>query len=679
MELPTLSIPASCPTDASKRAGCAWCDSARRRVRTNDHRAASWRRAGSGEYAELAIAGLGGVFLLGGSIVHWTHGPVWLRLALLAVSYLLCGQSTFFETVKTLREFRFDIDVLMFAAAFGAAALGHFEEGALLLFLFALGGAGENLAMGKARQAIGALAKLAPETATLRAADGTEREVRVESLGVGDRIVVRPFDRMPADGVVAEGASAVDQSPITGESTPIEKIAGAVVYAGTINGEGLLLVEVSRAASESTLAKIVRMVAEAQAQRSPTEEFTQRVERWYVPLVLVLTAALIVVGPLSGIMPRQEGGKWAGWFYQAMAFLTAASPCALAIGTPAAVLSGIARAARLGVLVKGGAHLESLGRVRAIAFDKTGTLTQGRPAVTDVVAIDAGDADEALLLAAAVERGSSHPLAEAIVAHANGRDATMSVEQIEQVSGMGMRAMRAGQRVLVGNWKMMRTLAGGEKLERISGELASAGKSVVAVALDEKCIAAIALADQPRPNAVGALAALKRAGIEHTIMLSGDDPRVVETVARSLGVDEHFGGLLPREKLERIGELQKRYGDVAMVGDGVNDAPALASASVGIAMGGAGTDVALETADVALMADDLEKLPQAIGLSRFSRRIIRQNLTIALGVIAVLAPLAAMGFAWLGVAVLFHEGSTVVVVLNSMRILAWRPERADRI
>ncbi len=629
------------------------------------------------EYYKLIMAGIGGVLLLAALLVHKLGGEQyeWLRLSLIVPAYFLAGWFTFKDTVKTLWNLQFDIDVLMFAAAIGAAALQQYEEGGLLLFLFALGGAGEEMAMDRARRAIQALAKLAPDTATVREADGREKLVRVEDLQIGDRVVVRPFDRVPADGNVVQGASSVDQSPITGESVPAEKAAGSQVFAGTINCEGLLVVGVTKLAGQTTLAKIVKMVNEAQTTKSPTQVFTDKVERIYVPIVLIATAGLIVVPPLLGIQPLREPNIWAGWFYQAMAFLTAASPCALAIGTPATVLSGIARAARAGVLVKGGVHLENLGRVNAIAFDKTGTLTRGRAELTDILPLDALPEVELLALAAAVERGSSHPLAKAICAEAQARECVEhEAHDVEQIPGQGVMARVNGCKVAVGHIDLIP--AGHTDQARAQEKidaLAAKGRTTVVMLIDGQPVAVLGLADRPRDNANETLRRLKALGIARTIMLTGDSPGVADAIAEQVGVDEHYGDLLPEDKVSIICALEERYGPMAMVGDGVNDAPAMATATVGIAMGGAGTDVAIETADVALMADDLAKLPEAIGLSRYSRRIIKQNLVIALGVIAVLAPLAALGFAYLGVAVLFHEGSTVVVVLNAMRLLVYRP------
>lgn len=661
-------------------------------------------KAERSEYWKLAPAIIGAVLLLSGFLVHVFEGPNWLRLTLLGGCYLIAGWHTGIDTLRTLRQLRFDIDVLMFAAAIGAASLGHYEEGGLLLVLFAFGGAGEELALGKARSAIAALAKLAPETALVRDSSGAQREVRVEELKIGDTVIVRPFDRIAADGTVAEGTSAVDQSPITGESVPVEKNVGENVFAGTINGEGLLDISVTKLAAESTLAKIVRMVNEAQTTKSPTQLFTDRIERVYVPFVLAATTVLIFLPPMLG-------QSWSVWFYRAMAFLTAASPCALAIGTPAAVLSGIARAARLGVLVKGGAHLENLGRVSAIALDKTGTITRGKPAVTDVIPYVEGEArsgehvesaaepsaksvnssndsasaspstlaqDELLRLAAAVESASTHPLASAIVAHAKSRGLKIETPQnVQQIPAAGMIGLVGGRTINVGKLSMLPPMERSPRLSETLTRLASEGKTTVVVGVDGIVAGIIALADRPRDNAKQAIAALHRAGVKKVVMLTGDNAPAADAIAREVGIDEVHAQLLPEDKVLRVRELAKLHGGVAMVGDGVNDAPAMAAATVGIAMGGAGTDVALETADVALMADDLGKLSDAISLSRFSKKIITQNLVIALGVIGVLAPLSALGFTYLGVAVLFHEGSTVVVVLNSLRLLLFRPPKQD--
>ncbi len=616
---------------------------------------------------ELALPLVGGLFLLLGFLVHSSNGPNWLRGILVALSYLLSSRYTGLDSIRSLRHLKFNIDVLMFIAAGGAISLGRYEEGALLLMLFGIGTAGENLAMDRARRAIHALAELAPETATVRDENGSERVVRVADLEVGDQIVIRPFDRMPADGEVITGASAVDQSPITGESMPVEKTAGATLYAGTINGNGAMIMRVVRAAGETKLAKIIKLVEEAQTTKSPTQVLTDRVEKFYVPFVLVSTACLIALPTTLG------DGAWSDWFYRAMAFLTAASPCALAIGTPAAVLSGIARAARGGVLIKGGVHLENLGRIRVIAFDKTGTLTRGRAEVTDVSSFGGRTGEEVLALAAAVEQESTHPLATGITTEAKARKCQVpAAREVKQTPGVGVTGLVDGGRITVG--RMTNDIAGrSPELKSDVERLEQEGKTVVVISAEGDPVGFIALADHAREGVREVLGELGRLGVPRTVMLTGDNDRVAGAIARSIGVDEYFADLLPEEKVDRLRGLERRYGKTAMVGDGINDAPALATATVGIAMGGAGTDVALETADVALMADALEKLPEAIGLSRFSRRIIFQNLCIALGVIAFMAPVAALGGATLGVAVVAHEGSTVLVVLNALRLLVYKP------
>lgn len=632
---------------------------------------------------DLRLSVAGGVLLMAGLMVHLLAVAPWLRLGFLAGSYVCCGWYTAPDVVKALRQRRLDIDVLMLAAALGAAYLGHYEEGALLLLLFSLGNAGQRLAMSRARGAIQALARLAPQTATVTGPDG-EREVRVQELRVGDDVLVRPGQSIPADGTVKTGYSTVDQSPITGESMPIEKRPGNEVFAGTINGEGELTVHVMKPSHENTITRVIRLVEEAQTTKSPTQLFTDRVERWYVPIVLATTAVLIIVPPLLGVAAAREQSLWAGWFYQAMAFLTAASPCALAIGTPAAVLSGVARAARTGVLVKGGAQLENLGRVSVVAFDKTGTLTTGRPQVTDVVHLVEGiDPIELLSVAAAVERHSHHPLAVAITAEADARDCPrLMARQIEQVPGMGIWGTVDDGRVFVGRLALLENRAlpigpdGDETtLRQRLAAMESQGKTVVVIYHDGAVTGMVGIADQPRPAAAAMISHLKQLGIRWTVLLTGDNNATAAAVAKAVGIDESLAELLPQDKLQKVRQLTAQFGRVAMVGDGVNDAPAMATSTVGIAIGGAsggGSDVALETADVALLADDLNKLPEAIAVSRYTRRIIVQNLVLALGVILVLAPLAALGYTTIYASVMFHEGSTIVVVLNALRILEHR-------
>jgi Cd2+/Zn2+-exporting ATPase len=619
---------------------------------------------------EIALVLLGGVLLASGWAVGLAGGPVWLRLALLAGSVTLSSLHTFPEAVQSLRSFKLDVDVLMFAAAIGASAIGHHEEGALLLFLFGLGHAGEDLAMGRARRAIESLTQLAPETA-IRVDESGESSVKIDHLLPGDRVLIRPFDRVPVDAVVIEGSTEVDQSALTGESTPVARAPGDAILAGSLNGSGRVVVRVERASGESTLARIVKLVEEAQSQKGRVQRFTDRVEAYYVPAVFVVTVMLIVIPPLAGVPPRQTTSLWGGWFYQSMAFLTAASPCALAIGTPAAMLCGVARAARMGVIIKGGAHLESLAGIRAVALDKTGTLTAGKPVVEHVVTIDGVSDEQALAWASAVETHSSHPLAGAIVAAARAHGASrLDADEVVQTPGVGIVGSVQGMTIGVGR----SMLAGNvetwpQAFRRTKQAMEEAGSTVVILARDGRLAALLGLVDQPRASARESIGRLKRAGVEHVVMLTGDHAAAARLVAERVGIEEVHSDLLPEQKLAIIDDLARRYGATAMLGDGVNDAPALARASVGIAMGAAGTAVAVETADVVLMGHDLRRVADAIELAKRARSIVRQNLLIALGVIAVMAPLAALGFSPLGLAVLFHEGSTVVVVLNALRLL----------
>lgn len=618
------------------------------------------------EHRELIFSCVAGLLLLAGWLAGRADAPRSLALGLLLGAYGAGGFYTLRDAWQSLRSRSFDIDTLMIVAAAGAAALGAWEEGALLLFLFSLGHALEHMAMDRARKAIEALAELAPKTAIVQR-DGVEIEVRVEDLQRGDRVIVKPGQRIPADGQVATGNSAVDQSPVTGESMPVEKQAGDKVFAATVNGEGALIVEVTKLARESTLARMMDLVAEAQTQKSPTQRFTDRFERIFVPVVLVGVGLLIVLPPLFGF-PFAES------FYRAMAVLVAASPCALAIATPSAVLSGIARAARGGVLIKGGVHLENLGVLTAIAFDKTGTLTVGKPKVTDVVAVNADEAD-LLTVAAAVESRSAHPLAQAVVTEAKQRGLSWSeAGEVEAVTGKGLRATVDGKKIVIGNAKLFDGESIPEAILQHTERLQTEGKSIMLIQADGQFLGVVGLADTPRDGVKQVLERLQQIGISKTIMLTGDNERVGRAIADAVGLDEVKAGLLPEDKVKAMEELGQRYGQVAMIGDGVNDAPAMARATVGIAMGGAGTDVALETADVALMADDLSKLPFAVALSRASRSIIRQNLWVSLGVVALLIPATLFGWAGIGVAVLVHEGSTLVVVINALRLLAYPDE-----
>lgn len=598
--------------------------------------------------------------------------PAYGALGLYVVAYITGGWYPVLGTVTALRQRTLDVNLLMVLAALGAAAVNQWREGAILMFLFSLSGALEHYAMGRSRHAIRALMKLSPEQALVRR-DDVEQIVPVEELVVGDVVIVRPGERIPADGTVLAGVSSVDQAPITGESVPVSKSAGSPVFAATINGDGALEIGVAKLAGESTLARVIRMVEEAQAERTPTQRMTEWIGTRYTIGVLVVVSLFIAVPPLA------FGAAFAPAFYRAMTLMTVASPCALVISTPAAILSGIAAAARRGILFKGGGALEELGRVNAIAFDKTGTLTRGTPEITDLVPAPDIAADRLLAVAAAIERHSEHPLARAVLASATEHELVLPhASGFRAIVGNGVEAVIAGENARVGTPALLadaEVLVPDEALHRAEA-LRAAGKTVVFVSEGTCYLGCIALADTLRPAARDVIAALKRLGVRHTVMLSGDNTRVAQAIAAELGLDGVRAELLPEEKLTAIHELRARYGVVAMVGDGVNDAPALAAATVGIAMGGAGTDVALETADVALMGDDLTSLADGVALSRQARRIVRQNVTIALGVIAVLAPIAAFGLIRLPIGVVAHEGSTLVVVANGLRLLAMRRPRS---
>ncbi len=638
-----------------------------------------------GEKTELIVAIAAGVCVAFGFGLSFSGGvSEWVPWGFYVGGYIFGGYNTVREAVDTLRVGDFEVDVLMLVAAAGAAVLGKWLEGAFLLFLFSLGHSLEHYAMGRARRAIESLAELAPDTALVRR-DGEEQEISVDELQVGDTVVVKPNERVPADGFVLQGESAVNQAPVTGESVPVDKApvedpeavedptdlgASHRVYAGTINGSGALEVRVTKRADETTISRVVQMVTEAEAEKSPTERFTDRFERYFVPAVLGLVGLL-----LFAWVPLDE--PFADSFYRAMAVLVAASPCALAIATPSAVLSALARAGRGGVLVKGGAPLEELGRLGAVAFDKTGTLTEGEPHVTDVRSYNGTSEEELLRAAVAAEQLSDHPLAEAVVRygreHLDNRPLEDATE-MESITGRGIRASIGGLPVYVGKQALFDEIDGPPLPDALRDEaeaLEAEGQTTMIVRKGGTYLGVIGLADTPRTDAANVVDQLRRIGIRRMVMISGDNQRVVDAVAERLGIDEARGDLLPDDKVDTVRRLREEE-EVAMVGDGVNDAPAMANATVGIAMGAAGSDVALETADVALMADDLSHLPFAVGLSRHTRRIITQNLWIALGMVAVLVPATIAGLT-IGPAVVLHEGSTLLVVGNALRLLRYAP------
>ncbi|MEX0723606.1 MAG: heavy metal translocating P-type ATPase [Gracilimonas sp.] len=639
-----------------------------------------------GEKTELIFSLISGGLLVAGFGLSFVDGiSEWTSIALYIGAYFFGGFYLVQEAFTEIREGNFEIDFLMLVAAAGAAILGQWAEGALLLFLFSLGHSLEHYAMGRARDAIKGLAELAPKTALKKSDAGTE-EVPVENLSTGDVIVIKPNSTIPADGVIIKGESSVNQAPITGESVPVDKMEFSDissieqkpdsiedkyrVFAGTINGNGSLEVKVTKLSKDSTLARLITLVNEAETQKSPTQQFTDKFEKYFVPSVLLL----VVVLHFAFLIVNEP---FADSFYRAMAVLVAASPCALAISTPSAVLSGVARAARGGVLIKGGGPLENLGALKALAFDKTGTLTEGRPKVTDAIPFNDAGEKELLTAAVAVESLSDHPLAAAVVRDGkeklNGTELP-DAEDLESVTGKGVKALINGTSVSIGNLKLFEETDGTdiptELKERVK-KLEEEGKTTMVVRSGERYLGIIGLMDTPREDAKEVIQQLRSIGLTHLIMLTGDNQRVADAVAKAIGIDDPKGSLLPEDKVEAIKELRKSDGEVAMVGDGVNDAPAMANSTVGIAMGAAGSDVALETADVALMADKLSVLPFAIGLSRKTKTIIKQNLWISLGMVFILVPATILGLG-IGPAVIAHEGSTLVVVFNALRLLGYK-------
>ncbi|MCL4822310.1 MAG: heavy metal translocating P-type ATPase [Vicinamibacteria bacterium] len=597
--------------------------------------------------------------------------PITARL-LYSVGVLSGGWHVFPRAWHALRRLRPDMNLLMTIAVLGAAAIGEWLEAATVSFLFAVSLALESWSVGRARRAVAALMDLSPPTARLREADGSERDVAPAEVPLGAAFVVKPGERIPLDGRVLAGTSGVNQAPITGESLAVPKAPGSVVYAGTINGDGALEIECTKAASDTTLAHIIRMVAEAQTRRAPSEQWVERFARIYTPAVMALALLVLLVPPLF------LGGAWADWLYRALVLLVIGCPCALVISTPVSIVAALASAAREGVLIKGGLHVETPGRLRAVALDKTGTLTEGRPRVEEVVALGGHDEAELLAIAAAMESRSEHPLAKAILDHAREKMVAPSPAQDFQIlPGKGASARIGGRTYWLGSHRYLEERGGenGDVHQRLE-TMARIGRSVVVVGDDDHVCGLIALADGVRPEAAAAVRALREAGIEHVVMLTGDNRGTAETVARLTGVDEVHAELLPADKVKAVEALVARYGAVAMCGDGVNDAPAMARATVGIAMGAVGSDAAIETADIALMSDDLSRLPWLVAHSRRALAIIRQNIALSLAVKAGFVVLTFSGQASLWAAIAADMGASLLVIFNGLRLLAPRDATA---
>ncbi|MDR3563223.1 MAG: heavy metal translocating P-type ATPase [Negativicutes bacterium] len=603
-----------------------------------------------------------GVLLTGAVAADWAGGNGAVAIALYAATAVVGGYHPAKSGLYGLRSFSVDMNFLMTVAIVGAAANGEWSEGAVVAFLFALGNTLQTYTMDKTRRALRTLMDLTPSTAWVRRGDREER-LPVAEIVVGDTVFVKPGEQIAVDGVVLSGSSAVNQAAITGESLPVEKTAGVVVYAGTINGQGALEIEVTRIAADSTLARIMHLVEEAQAQKAPAQQFVDRFARYYTPVVL-LTAVGVMTLPWLFM-----GQPFAPWFYKGLVLLVISCPCALVISTPVSIVAAIGNASRRGVLIKGGAYLERVGAAQVIAFDKTGTLTEGRPEVTAVLPLGELTESELLATAAAVEKWSEHPLAQAVVTKAAGLT-LKPVTHFQALFGRGACADLDGQTVWVGNRRLFEERGHSLALyeSRLSA-LEADGQSVMLVGTETDILGFIAVADTLRPDSAAAMTALRQAGMRRIAMFTGDNRQVAAAVAARLELDAFYSDLLPEDKVAAVKKMRRDYGSMIMVGDGVNDAPALAAADIGVAMGAAGSDAALETADIALMADDLGKLAYIIRLSRKTVAVIKENIWLAIVVKVIFVALTFAGLANLWLAVFADMGSSLLVTLNGMRLM----------
>lgn len=582
------------------------------------------------------------------------------------IAFVAGGTHISGHALEDLRAGRVTIDFLMILAAIGAAAIGDWAEGAILLFLFSLSHALEHFVLGRTRRAIRALMQLTPDEALVWR-DGKELTIPVETLVIGDTVIVQPSARIPADGNITLGTTSVDQSPMTGESVPVDKQLGDPVFAGTLNLQGLIQIQVTRISSETTLARMVKLVEEAQSERAASEQFTDWFGQRYTWVVLAGSMAILWGGALLLNEPFSKA------FYRAMTVLVVGSPCAVVISIPAAILSAITSAARGGVLFKGGSHLERAALLKTMAFDKTGTLTLGRPRLVDAVATAGISENDLISAGASLEKHSEHPLARAVVEAAASRGITVTeAESVNAVVGSGIEGIWQGKQLRAGklSWFRDQGLGLDADLSQKADCFLSAGKTVIGIGDETRVWGLLAVADALRPTAAAAIKELRELGLSPLVMLSGDHPKVAGQIAGELGM-EFQGGLLPEDKLRFIETMRKEHGSVGMIGDGMNDAPSLAAADVGFSLGGAGTDVALETADIVLLADDLRRLPYAIALARRTQQIIRQNLILAFSVMGGLLVATMLTTLPLPLAVVGHEGSTVAVILNGLRLLTF--------
>ncbi|KJR47659.1 Lead, cadmium, zinc and mercury transporting ATPase [Desulfosporosinus sp. I2] len=602
---------------------------------------------------------------LGFIILAWysgEYGHAEFEVPFYLVAYAIGGYQKAWEGMQTLiKEKDLDVDLLMVVAAIGAASIGFWRDGAILILIFSLSGALEGYTLERTNDEIKSIMKLRPEEAIVLQGN-VEQRVQVEELQQGDRLLVRPGERIAADGIVREGYSSVNQASITGESIPIDKSAGDEVFAGTMNGQGALVIEMTKPAEATLLAKIIHLVQEAQSERPPSQLFMERFEGMYAKIVI--TGAVMI----SVLPPLVLGWSWSETIYKAMIFLVVASPCALVSSIMPAVLSGISNGARKGILFKGGAYLEGIGNVSVVAFDKTGTLTEGIPKITQVIPYGNYTENEVLCIAASLEIWSEHPIAKAIMHKAKERNLLLSsATKLEAVPGFGVHGIVEGQEYRIGKLDLNEGQTLSEEEMKAVRELEKQGNTVILVQVGKERIGVLAVQDTLRPQAKESIRKLKQMGIK-VVMLTGDSSSTAQIMGEKAGVDQVYSELLPEHKVEIIKKLEE-YGKVAMVGDGVNDAPALAASSVGIAMGAAGTDVALETANVVLMADDISKVSYAIALGRRTTRVVKQNVAFAIAVMLLLILSNFMGSINLPLGVIGHEGSTIIVIISGLRLL----------
>lgn len=607
------------------------------------------------------------VFLLMGWISGQLNGEENIASIIAYAASILIGGYRLFNTgLKNLFRLNFDMKTLMTIAVIGAAVIGEWGEGATVVILFAISEALETYSMDKARQSIRSLMDIAPREALIRRGS-QELMIQVDEIQIGDIMIVKPGQKIAMDGIVLKGTSAVNQAAITGESVPVAKKIDDEVFAGTLNEEGLLEVKVTKHVDDTTIAKIIHLVEEAQGERAPSQAFVDRFAKYYTPVIMLIALGVAVLPPLFG-------ADWSTWIYQGLAVLVVGCPCALVVSTPVSIVTAIGNAARNGVLIKGGIHLEELGSIKAIAFDKTGTLTKGVPVVTDYLPQD-GASNEQLKIIAALENGSQHPLASAIMKKAEEESLdyqSVDITDFTSITGKGIKGNINGETYFVGSPNLLdEILAGGisAELKKKVEALQNQGKTVMVAGTSTKITALIAVADEVRENSQKVIQKLHSLGIEKTIMLTGDNSRTANAIGQQVGVSDIKAELLPQDKLNYIKDLRNEFNRVSMVGDGVNDAPALAASTVGVAMGGAGTDTALETADIALMADDLGKLPFTVKLSRKALTIIKQNITFALGLKLIALLLVIPGWLTLWIAIFADMGATLLVTLNSLRLL----------